>query len=60
MANEYSWYLSICEAFNSIREAGNTNINVSMLPRMTANRIVLNVRAMKLEPNHYLFNGQQK
>lgn len=54
-ANEYSWYLSICEAFNNIRQAGNTNINSSMLPGITANRIVLDHRSMKLIPNPYLF-----
>lgn len=54
-ANEYSQYLAICEAFNNIRAAGNTNINTSMLPRITANRIVLQYRSMKLQPNPYLF-----
>ena len=54
-ANEYSWYLAISEAFNNIRESGNTNINTAMLPRITANRIVLHTRSMKLMPNPYLF-----
>lgn len=54
-ANEYSWYLAIAEAFNNIRENGNTAINTAMLPRITANRIVLDYRSMKLTPNPYLF-----
>jgi len=54
-ANEYSWYLSIAEAFNNIRAEGNTNINVAQLPNITGNRIILDVRAMKLVPNPYLF-----
>lgn len=54
-ANEYSWYLSICEAFNNIREAGNTSVNTALVPRITSNRIVLHHRSMKLMPNPYLF-----
>ncbi len=54
-ANEYSWYLSICDAFNQIRSAGYTQVNVALLPNICANKIVLNNRSMKLEPNHYLF-----
>ena len=54
-ANEYSWYLAIAEAFNNIRENGNTNINTAMLPRITSNRIILENRSMKLMPNPYLF-----
>ena len=54
-ANEYSWYLSICEAFNSIRQSGITQVNVALIPRICANRIVLNHRSVKLEPNHYMF-----
>ena len=54
-ANEYSWYLSIAEAFNNIRAEGNTNINVAQLPNITGNRIVLDIRSMKLIPNAYQF-----
>lgn len=60
-ANEYSWYLSICDAFNQIRSAGYTQVNVALLPNICANKIVLNNRSMKLEPNHYLFTkGNEK
>ena len=54
-ANEYSWYLAIAEAFNNIRAEGNTNINVAQLPNITGNRIVLDVRSMRLMPNPYRF-----
>ena len=54
-ANEYSWYLSICDAFNQIRMAGYTQVNVAQLPNICSNKIILNNRSMKLEPNHYLF-----
>lgn len=54
-ANEYSWYLAIAEAFNNIRAEGNTNINVAQLPNITGNRIVLDVRSMRLIPNPYRF-----
>lgn len=59
-ANEYSQYLAISEAFNNIRAAGNTNINTSMLPRITSNRIILEYRSMKLMPNPYLFTQDFK
>lgn len=54
-ANEYSWYLSICEAFNNIRAAGATNINITQIPNITQNRIVFDVRSLKLVPNAYRF-----
>ena len=54
-ANEYSYYLAIAEAFNNIRAAGNTNINVAQLPNITGSRIVLDIRSMKLIPNAYHF-----
>lgn len=54
-ANEYSIYLAIAEAFNNIRAEGNTNINVAQLPNITGNRIVLDIRSMKLIPNAYQF-----
>lgn len=59
-ANEYSWYLSICDAFNQIRKAGYTQVNVAQLPNICANKIVLNHRSMKLEPNHYMFTKDYK
>ena len=54
-ANEYSNYLSIAQAFNNLREAGNNHLNSSLLPQMTGNRIVLDSRSMKLMPNPYRF-----
>ena len=54
-ANEYSYYLAIAEAFNNIRAMGNTNINIAQLPNLTGNRIVLDVREMRLRPNAYHF-----
>jgi len=54
-ANEYSWYLAIADAFNNIRAAGGTNVNVAMLPNITQSKIVLDVRTMKLVPNAYMF-----
>ena len=54
-ANEYSQYLSICQAFNNIREAGNNQINIALIPQITGNRIVLDSRSMKLVPNVYRF-----
>ncbi|MEN8844871.1 MAG: hypothetical protein ABF261_01140, partial [Candidatus Arcticimaribacter sp.] len=59
-ANEYSWYLAIAEAFNNIRAEGNTNINVAQLPNITGNRIVLDVRSMRLIPNPYRFTKDFK
>ena len=59
-ANEYSWYLAIADAFNNIRAAGGTNINVAMLPNITQSKIVLDVRTMKLVPNAYMFTQDFK
>jgi hypothetical protein len=54
-ANEYSQYLSIAQAFNNLREAGNNQLNTSLIPQITGNRIVLDSRSMKLIPNAYRF-----
>ena len=59
-ANEYSYYLAIAEAFNSIRAMGNTNINIAQVPNITGNRIVLDVRLMALRPNAYHFTENYK
>ena len=59
-ANEYSNYLSIAQAFNNLREAGNNQLNTSLLPQMTGNRIVLGSRSMKLIPNPYRFTQDYK
>ena len=59
-ANEYSNYLSIAQAFNNLREAGNNQLNTSLLPQMTGNRIVLDSRSMKLIPNAYRFTQDFK
>lgn len=59
-ANEYSNYLSIAQAFNNLREAGNNHLNTSLLPQMTGNRIVLDSRSMKLIPNPYRFTQDYK
>ena len=59
-ANEYSYYLAIAEAFNNIRAEGNNQINIAQLPNITGNRIVLDVRTMKVVPNAYRFTEQYK
>jgi len=59
-ANEYSHYLSICQAFNNIRAEGNTSINISLIPNITGNRIILDSRTMRLVPNVYRFTKDYK
>ena len=59
-ANEYSQYLSIAQAFNNLREAGNNQLNTSLIPQITSNRIVLDSRSMKLIPNAYRFTQDFK
>lgn len=59
-ANEYSQYLSIAQAFNNLREAGNNQLNTSLIPQITGNRIVLDSRSMKLIPNAYRFTQDFK
>ena len=59
-ANEYSQYLSISQAFNNLREAGNNQLNTSLIPQITGNRIVLDSRSMKLVPNAYRFTQDFK
>lgn len=59
-ANEYSNYLSIAQAFNNLREAGNNQLNTSLIPQITGNRIVLDSRSMKLICNPYRFTQNYK
>ena len=59
-ANEYSQYLSIAQAFNNLREAGNNQLNTSLIPQITGNRIVLDTRSMKLICNPYRFTQNYK
>lgn len=59
-ANEYSQYLSIAQAFNNLREAGNNQLNTSLIPQITGNRIVLDSRSMKLICNPYRFTQNYK
>ncbi|MDB2345990.1 hypothetical protein N9V61_04135 [Flavobacteriaceae bacterium] len=59
-ANEYSQYLSICQAFNNLRALGNVHINTGLIPNLTGNRIVLDHRSMKLIPNAYRFTADNK
>jgi hypothetical protein len=54
-ANEYSQYLSICQAFNNLRALGNVQINTGLIPNLTGSRIILDHRSMKLIPNAYRF-----
>lgn len=58
-AEEYSRYLSIANVFNDIRRTDNT-VNVMMLPQLTNNKIVYDVRSGRLLPNAYLFVGNYK
>ena len=59
-ANEYSHYLSISQAFNNIRAEGNNSINISLIPNITGNRIILDSRTMRLVPNVYRFTKNYK
>ena len=59
-ANEYSQYLSICQAFNNLRADGNIQINTGLIPQLTGNRIILDSRSMKLIPNAYRFTKNYK
>jgi len=53
-AEEYSRYLSIANNFNELRKTDNT-INVMVLPQITNNKILFDVRTAKCQPNAYLF-----
>ena len=58
-AEEYSRYLSITNNFNDLRKNDNT-INVMVLPQITNNKIVFDVRLGSLRPNSYLFAQSYK
>ena len=53
-ALEYSQYLSIVQAFTELRKTNN-KINIIMLPQLTNNRIVFDVRSGALRVNAYMF-----
>ena len=58
-ALEYSQYLSIVQAFTELRKTNN-KINIMMLPQVTNNRIVFDVRAGGLKVNTYMFSESYK
>lgn len=58
-AEEYSRYLSVANNFNDLRVNDNT-INVMLLPQITNNKIVFNIRSGKVEPNAYIFSQNYK
>ena len=58
-ADEYARYLSIANNFNEIRKNDNT-INVMVLPQITNNKIVFDVRQGRVVPNAYLFTQDAK
>ena len=53
-ALEYSQYLAIVQAFTELRKTNN-KINVMMLPQLTNNNIVFDVRSGSLRVNAYKF-----
>ena len=58
-AEEYSRYLSIANNFNEIRKS-DTTVNVMVLPGITNNKVVFDIRLGKLIPNAYLFTQSFK
>ena len=58
-ALEYSQYLSIVQAFTELRKSNN-KINIMMLPQLTNNRIVFDVRSGQLRVNAYRFAKDYK
>lgn len=58
-AEEYSRYLSIANNFNDLRKADNT-INVMVLPQITNNKVIFDVRRGMLIPNAYMFTQDYK
>ena len=58
-AEEYSRWLSIANNFNDLRKNDNT-INVMVLPQITNNKIVFDVRMGRLIPNAYMFTQSYK
>lgn len=58
-AEEYSRYLSIANNFNEIRKT-DTTVNVMVLPQLTNNKVVFDVRMGRLIPNAYMFTQSYK
>ena len=58
-ALEYSQYLAIVQAFTELRK-DNNKINIMMLPQLTNNRIVFDVRTGALRVNAYMFTQDYK
>ena len=58
-ALEYSQYLAIVQAFTELRKSNN-KINIMMLPQLTNNRIVFDVRSGSLRVNAYMFTEDYK
>ena len=58
-ALESSQYLAIVQAFTELRKTNN-KINIMMLPQLTNNRIVFDVRSGSLRVNAYLFTEDYK
>ena len=58
-ALEYSQYLVIVQAFTELRKTNN-KINIMMLPQLTNNRIVFDVRSGSLRVNAYMFTEDYK
>ena len=58
-AEEYSRYLSIANNFNDLRKNDNT-INVMVLPQITNNKIVFDVRMGRIIVNAYRFTQSYK
>jgi len=58
-ALEYSQYLAIVQAFTELRKTNN-KINIMMLPQLTNNNIVFDVRSSSLRVNAYKFSESYK
>jgi len=58
-ALEYSQYLAIVQAFTELRKTNN-KINIMMLPQLTNNNIVFDVRSGALRVNAYKFTESYK
>ena len=58
-ALEYSHYLSIVQAFTELRKS-NIKINIIMLPQITNNKIVFDIRTGQLRVNSYQFTENYK
>lgn len=58
-AEEYSRHLSIANNFNEIRKT-DTTVNVMVLPQLTNNKVVFDVRTGALRVNAYMFTQDYK